>query len=203
MLPSNDPLYYFMYFIAHVFSAAYIQPNDDSVFYSLLLSHVNDPKVWDVCSPASMQSCIIIQKSALTVIWCQIGLIFTSKRHALCRSKCSDNFQCDRTSRWCLPLHFGVFLLFLCRDRVPISNKHTLNIQNIHTLFSFSCCSVLAVITRGWMSPDNMFIYLDSFYSFLVGWLTLHWDTDSNVNNSIRNSFYLSNWALLGGINCR
>lgn len=28
--------------------------NDDSVLQHILLSHVDDPKVWDVCSPASL-----------------------------------------------------------------------------------------------------------------------------------------------------
>lgn len=108
------------YCVVNVLSVVFLQYNNDSVDL-----HTPLTCKWSR-SVGCLFACFFViihhySKGALTVIWCQIGLIFISKGYALCSSKWPDNIHCDNTSDWCLSRHFP--LCALQRQRSCLSAK--------------------------------------------------------------------------------
>lgn len=93
--------HFFLYFIVNISSAAHKQHNDDISD----LQHTPLTCKWSKsvgCLFTCFPVIIVIIHKALTVIRCQIGLIFTWKGSALCWSKWSDNMHSDNASHWSL-----------------------------------------------------------------------------------------------------
>lgn len=135
------------YYVVNVLSVAFLQQNNDSVD----LRHTTLTCKWSR-SVGCLFACFFViiyhySKGALTVICCQICLIFTSKGYALCSSKWPDIIHCDNTSDWCLSLHFALCALQRQRSCLPAQpeneENYTQNVQYVYKVDSFTCHSGL------------------------------------------------------------
>lgn len=145
----------FLYLLYLYSSTAYIQDNDDSVD----LHHTPLTCKWSK-SVGCLFTCFSViihhySKNALTVIWCQIGLIFTSKGYVLCRCKWSDNIVWRIITVMSFsPLWSNLALSAVWCTDASIS-LHNQKMKTIHNCCSKCTQAVFHVILDSGMSKES------------------------------------------------